>query len=365
MARNCPNKNDKGNGKAAAKMEATSNMAEQHSKYDEIYMNTLEFDSYATAMVKATRPSTIKAHYALAGTIFINGKKVRVLFDTGSIGANIISAAFVTTYGISCTTMKEPTKILMARKRSRSESHRECTVDLSVHKMQTKGNKILVGNLARYDALIEMLFLTQEGAIIECRGLAIDFPKLVIRINCTPTCGNIRPVIITTEDVMDQHPEVFPEAIQEGHPPLRKIHLEICLKLGTDLGTLRTYTIPERGARDISRWINEKIEQGISDRKMVHGAAPIFAEEKKEEVRMGPLVDLTARNEITIKDDESIPNHGIILNSLGRVRYRSMMTSFMGMRLFTGMWLSMATTGTSNVYLIFYTTSRDTIVKMC
>ena len=41
------------------------------------------------------------------------------------------------------------------------------------------------------------------------------------------------------------------------------------------------------------------------------------------------------------------------------------LTSFTGMRLFTGMWLSMATTGTSNVHFIFYTTSRDTIVKMC
>ena len=40
-------------------------------------------------------------------------------------------------------------------------------------------------------------------------------------------------------------------------------------------------------------------------------------------------------------------------------------TSFTGMRLFTGMWLSMATTGTSNVHFIFYTNSRDTIVKMC
>ena len=38
---------------------------------------------------------------------------------------------------------------------------------------------------------------------------------------------------------------------------------------------------------------------------MVHGAAPIFAQEKKDKIRMRPLVDLTARNEITIKDDET------------------------------------------------------------
>ena len=38
---------------------------------------------------------------------------------------------------------------------------------------------------------------------------------------------------------------------------------------------------------------------------------------------MRPLVDLTARNEITIKDDETIPNQRMIRNSLGRARYRS------------------------------------------
>ena len=126
---------------------------------------------------KTTRPSTIKAHHPLEGTMFINGKGAKVLFDPGTIGASLISAAFVTTHGIPCIEMKEPTKILMAMKGSRSESNKECTVDLAVGKLLTKGNKMLVGNLEKYDALIGMPFLKQQGAIIECGGLAIDFPK--------------------------------------------------------------------------------------------------------------------------------------------------------------------------------------------
>ena len=254
--------------------------------------------------------------------MFVNGK-ARVLFDTGTIGANLISVAFVTTHGIPCTAMKEPTKILMAMKGSQSESHKVCTVDLAIDKLQTKGNKMLVGNLTKYDALIGVPFLKQQGAIIEGGGFAIDFPKYGIRINCSPTSGNIRAAVVTTEDVMNQHPEVFLEVIPEELPPLRKINHEICLKPGTDLGTLPTCSIPERWAKDMSKWINEKIEQGIIERKMVHGAAPIFAQEKKDKVRMRPVVDLTARNEITIQDDETIPDQRIILNSLGRARYRS------------------------------------------
>ena len=123
MARKCPSKNDKGKEKAPPKNETASNLAEQHSEYDEVYINTLEFESYAAARVKATRPSTIKAHYTLEGSMFINGKEARVLFDTGTIGANWISAAFVTTHGVPCTAMKEPLKIVMAMKGSRSESH--------------------------------------------------------------------------------------------------------------------------------------------------------------------------------------------------------------------------------------------------
>ena len=90
-----------------------------------------------------------------------------------------------------------------------------------------------------------------------------------------------------------------------------------------DLGTLRTYSIPERWAKDMTIWINEKIDQGILEQKAVHGAPPMFAQEKKDKVRMRPLFDLTARNNITIKDDETIPNQRMILNSLGRARYRS------------------------------------------
>jgi len=44
----------------------------------------------------------------------------------------------------------------------------------------------------------------------------------------------------------------------------------------------------------MSLWIKEKVQHGIIERKAVHGAAPIFAQEKKDKIRMRPLVDLTA-----------------------------------------------------------------------
>ena len=122
---------------------------------------------------------------------------------------------------------------------------------------------------------------------------------------------------------MGQHADVFPEAILQGLPPLRRINQEISLIPGKELRNLPTYSIPGRWAKDMSLWINEKVEQGIIEQKAVHGAAPIFAQEKKDKIRMRPLVDLTARNEIMIKGDETIPNQRMILKSLGRAIYRS------------------------------------------
>jgi len=319
MTKECPNKKDK--GMATVKKEASSNLATELCEYNEVYINTLDLESYVAT--KTTRPSTIEAHYPLEGTMFLNGKEAKLLFDTGTIGARLISAAFVTTHSIPGIEMKEPTKIRMAMKGSRSESNKECTVDLAVGKLHSKGAKMLVGSRAKYDALIGMPFLKQQGAIIEYGGLAIDFPKFGIRINCTPTSGHIRAAVVPTEDVMGQHPEVFPEAIPEGLPPLRKINHEMRLIPAKELRNLPTYSSPETWAQDMSLWINKKVEQGIIEPKAVHGAAPILAQEKKDQIRMRPLVDLTARNEITIKDDETIPNQRMILNPLGRARYRS------------------------------------------
>ena len=39
------------------------------------------------------------------------------------------------------------------------------------------------------------------------------------------------------------------------------------------------------------------MEQGIMKRKIIHGAAPILAQEKKDKERMRPLVDLIVKNE--------------------------------------------------------------------
>jgi len=154
MTKDCPCRKDQ--GKTKVKKEASSKLTTEFSEYHEVYINTLEFESYAAA--KTTHHTTFNAYPSLEGTMFINAQEAKFLFDTGTIGANLLSAPFGTTHSIPWIEMKEPTKILITRKGSRSGSHKECTVDLVVSKLQTNGQKMLVGNVAKYNAVMKMCF---------------------------------------------------------------------------------------------------------------------------------------------------------------------------------------------------------------
>jgi len=110
-------------------------------------MNIAENESYAST--QATRPANIKCHGFLEGIIHLSGKEAKVLCDTGTIGGSIVSAHFVTPYGIQSIEIAKPTKIHMAMKGARSESQKECSVEILVWKMKMANTKMIIGNLAK------------------------------------------------------------------------------------------------------------------------------------------------------------------------------------------------------------------------
>jgi len=320
LSRNCPDKKDEGKGKAVKK-ESTSNRAEAETSADEVYINSMEIETYASS--GKTAPSTTKAKKALEGTIKINGHDARVLFNTGTIGEDILRAAFVTTHGGETKALEGELRILMAMKGSQSTSSKQSVVDIEVGKMRTRNNRMIVGNLAKYDALIGMKFLSRNQATIECGNSTILFPKHKVKVNCTPTSGLVRAAAIaTTEEVMEMFPEVFPDPIPERLPPLREYNHRIQLKDKENLKTQPTFGVPEKYELKLKEWLAQKEREGVIYRKEVPGAAPLFVQGKTDG-RIRPLVDLTARNDNTRKDDTQIPNQRTILNALGRSRYRS------------------------------------------
>ena len=163
-------------------------------------------------------------------------------------------------------------------KRSRSESQKECSVEIWVGKMKVPSAKIIIGNLAKYDALIGMPFLMQQQALRDCHKLTLKFPKHRVRVNCTPTSEYVRAAVVSTEEIMDQHADLFPESIPEGLLPVSKINYWIRLKPGVEVWTLPTYSLPERHTAALSEWIREKERQGVIRHLAAHGVAPIFVQ---------------------------------------------------------------------------------------
>jgi len=89
-----------------------NNVEYEQDSMDEIYIHATELESYRTS--QTTRPANIKPYGSLEGTMHLNGKEAKVPFDTGMIGANIVSAHFIARHEIPCIEMAKPTKIHMA-----------------------------------------------------------------------------------------------------------------------------------------------------------------------------------------------------------------------------------------------------------
>jgi len=245
MSKECPsNKDDnKGKGKAIKKEARSNNVEYEQHSMDEVYIHTTEIESYATA--QTTRPANLKPHGSLEGTIHLTGKEAKVLFDTGTIGANIVRPHVVTTHGIPCINMAKLTKINMAMEGSRSESQKEYSVEISVGKMKVPNTKMIIRKLANYDALIGMPLLIQQQASKDCHKLTFEFLKHRVRVNCIPTSEYVRAAVVSTMEIMDQHADVFPELIPEGLLPLRKINHRIRLKPDVEVRILPTYSVLE------------------------------------------------------------------------------------------------------------------------
>src|SRR5437868_10901896 len=121
--------------------------------------------------------------------------------------------------------MKQPVVVHMAMKGSRSNSQKQCNVDIKIGRMVTKDNTMLVGNLAKYDTLIGMPFMARHGGIIRCDEASIEFPKDKIKVRCEPTSALIPVAVSETiyAELMTEFEDVFPEIVPETMPPQQRI----------------------------------------------------------------------------------------------------------------------------------------------
>ena len=189
-----------------------------------------------------------KPFQALEFTIMVNGKPARALADTGTIGGTLLSNRFVTTNNILYKPRKNPVKLKIAVKESRSTSNYSAIVHVEIGQMKVRNVEMMITPVSDYDILLSMDDLTRMGAVIDCPKNSIYFPKYKVRVHCNGNSAHQRSAMTRAQKVPDfpaMFPEVFVKEQPEDMPPVRRILHRITLKDPTKLLKTPTFKAPQ------------------------------------------------------------------------------------------------------------------------
>ena len=331
MANECPEKDGRSNRVTetsdSEQEEESSEEEEEESDLedldDELFVGYVGMATLAKTTI--TQDKAGPPLQALEATIRIDGHDARVLFDTGTIGFNLISNRFITTHNMPYEPLSKPVTLKMAVKGSRSSANNKCKAKVEIGRHSFSPTHMTISSLDTYDALIGYNFLRKHEAIIDCKKNSIYFPSQKLRIFCIPKSTKPRSAMAAPANApnfITRHPQVFVNEVPQKLPPLRKINHRIRLKDPALSLNMPQYKIGHQLLPKLKEWIDKEVESGSLYRAEAPGAASMFVQPKSDG-RIRPLVDLRKRNDNTIKDHSPIPNQQVILNSVGRAKYRS------------------------------------------
>src|SRR3954470_8397010 len=150
MANDCPKKEVKTNNielnEEEEEEETNRNEGESEEESDsteEIYTGSNRVSSNKTTIKNKTKEETAP-YISLESVIHINGKPARTLFDTGTIGADLISNRFIITHNIPYTPLKMQTSFKMSVKGSRSSTNHSMEAEIQMGKARFPKQSMLV-----------------------------------------------------------------------------------------------------------------------------------------------------------------------------------------------------------------------------
>jgi hypothetical protein len=256
----------------------------------------------------------------------VNGHKAKALFDTGTMGDNLISGKFVSTFNISTKDLDRPINLKMAVKGSRSTINYKAQPVIQIGSENGEIADALVCSLDNYDIFLGMPYLTAHKAIIDCGKAIITFPDKNITLTCKKG-SNARFSAMTQPNIPDfikEFPEVFPERKITELPPLREVNHQIRLIDTISDSNPKVFSVPDKFMSAYRQIIEEWKQKGIIYPSSAHNPVNMFPKLKPNasgEIRL--LADLVPRNNITIKDHGGIPNQAMILRTVARAKFRS------------------------------------------
>src|SRR3984885_6877140 len=185
---------------------------------------------------------------ALEAYVTVNGHKAKALFDTGTMGDNLISGKFVSTFQIPTQDLDTPISLKMAVKGSRSTINYKAQPLIQVGDETGDTTDALVCSLDNYDIFLGMPYLTAHNAIIDCGNAIITFPKKGVTLTCKKAT-NTRFSAMTSSDTPDfisEFPAVFPTKKIRELLPLRKVNHHINLIQAKSAPSPQMFTVPDK-----------------------------------------------------------------------------------------------------------------------
>jgi hypothetical protein len=128
---------------------------------------------------------TLKAY------IMLNRDQAKALFDTGTMGDNLISGKFVSTNRIAIKNLEVSISLKMAVKGSRSTINYKAKHVIQIGTEVGKITEVLVSSLENYDIFLGMPYFNHHHTVIDCRKATIMFSKTKYVLQCQRHPGTI------------------------------------------------------------------------------------------------------------------------------------------------------------------------------
>ena len=261
---------------------------------------------------------------ALEAYVTVNGHKAKALFGTGTMGDNHISGKFVSTFQIPIQDLDTPISHKMVVKGSRSTTNYKAQPVIQVGDETGDTTDALVCSFDNDDIFPGMPYLTAHKAIIDCGNAIITFPKKGVTLTCKKA-NNTRFSAMPSSDTpgfISEFPEVFPTKNITELPPLRKVNNHINLNQAKSAPSPKMFKVPDQ-ILPVYRQIIEywKAKQIIY---LCEANNPVnMFPNLKPNGKIRLLADLVPRNDITKKNDSTIPNQSMILRTVARAKFPS------------------------------------------
>jgi len=169
-----------------------------------------------------------------------------------------------------------------------------------------------------------MPYLTTHYAVIDCGNSIISFPKKEITLSCRQ--GNKARFSTMTKseacDLISKFPDISPAKKIPVVPPLRQINHHLNLIKGTMPSSPKMFTVPDSILPAYRQIIKDWKAKNIIYPCEANNSINMFPKlNPNGEIRL--LADLLPRNDITIKNDGTIPHQSMILRTMARAKYQS------------------------------------------